>query len=162
MACLEIRVLHETPAITIAAAGPYCLGRWRDVSDVHGLRAMHEALLIWARSVDRFCASNVVDAHAIIRIPEDGRREVAKVQGSFNDQQAGLATVVPAKGFFSAAVRGIVSAVVLMSRARFPQQVFDDQRAARLWSAGLIGRTDGDDALAALATLEPQQLRAAQ
>ncbi len=160
---LEVRVVHETDAITIAVAGPYCLGRWRGVPDVAGLRAMHDALSRWLTNtdtqVDRFVAINVVDAHAIIRIPEEARREVARIQESFNDKQVGLATVLPARGFFAAAVRGIVSAVTLMSRASFPQQVFDDQLAACRFAATQLGRDDAIDVMNALASLEAQPLK---
>ncbi len=148
------RIIHETDAVTIAVSGPYCLGRWRDVPDAMGMRALHTSLLEWAPSVDRFVAINVVDAHAIIRMPEAVRRVVAQIQESFDKKQVGLATVLPAKTFFAAAVRGMVSAVNLMSKASFPQQVFDNVDAAAVWCASRVELHNSAEVVSALAGLE--------
>ena len=125
-------VLHETPAVTVAAFGPYCLGRWRDVPDVAGLQSLHVELLLWARSIGPFVAINVVDANNIIRVPAEERRQIARMQESFQQQQLGLATVLSARGFFAASVRGIISGVSLLSRTSFPQQVFDTPKPTTL------------------------------
>lgn len=155
-------IIHETAAVTIAVCGPYCLGRWRDVPDAVGMRAMHASLLQWAPRVDRFVALNVIDAHAIIKMPDDVRQVVAQIQASFDDKQVGLATVLPTPGFFAAAIRGMVSAVNLMSKARFPQQVFNNVETAAAWCAERVERADAADIVSILTSLEDHAPAAAR
>lgn len=151
-------MLHHTPSVTVAAMGPFVLGRWREVPDVVGLQAMHASLRGWAAEAGAFVAVNTVDANSMIQLTQPARREVAKIQESFDRQQVGLAMVIPARGFFSAAVRGMVEAVGLMSRARFPQAVFVGPDEAITWGLEKLSLPHDVEAarayLAALASLE--------
>lgn len=131
-------VLHETPAMTVGAVGPFCLGRWRAVPDVEGFRAMQAAIATWAAPGHPFVAINVVDVRSLTHIPDDVRKEIARVQESFAESQLGLATVIPERGFYAAAVRGVASAVQMLSKARFPQRVFGDTADAAVWGVGLL------------------------
>lgn len=153
-------ILHDTPAVTVAAFGPYCLGRWRDIPNARDLEAMHLELQKWAGTVGAFAALNVIDVRAVVDIPRDAQKVIARIQSSFDRQQVALATVLPAKGYVAAAVRGIVAVMSLMSDARFEQEVFDAALPAARWCARALGRPELDqeaDAIsvvAALAALE--------
>lgn len=170
MAVRGLVVLYETPAVTVGVLGPYCLGRWRDVPDAAGLEEMHRALLQWASSGRVFAAINVVDVRAVVDIPRDAQKVIARIQSSFDRQQVALATVLPTKGYVAAAVRGIVAVMSLMSDARFEQEVFDAVLPAARWCARALGRSELDqeaDAIsvaAALASLEhaPKPVRMAE
>lgn len=152
------RLLHETDCMTVGAIGAFCLGRWRSVPDVAGFRAMHAAISAWADTAPPFVAINVVDLHSLVNVPDDVRKEIAKVQESFSGKQLGLATVIAERGFFAAAVRAVASAVQIISRAKFPQRVFGDVDDAIAWGVSLVGDgLDAKDVRAALDALARKQ-----
>jgi hypothetical protein len=131
--------LHETTHMTVAALGPFCLGRWRTLPDVDGFRAMQRDLAAWAEDAPPFVAINVIDLRSLVQVSDDVRKEIARVQESFAHKQLGLATVIAERGFYAAAVRGVAGAVQLLSRAKFPQRVFADAADAAAWGVSLTG-----------------------
>lgn len=141
--------------MTVGAVGAFCLGRWRSVPDVEGFRAMQRAISEWAETAPHFVAINVVDLHSLVNVPDDVRKEIAKVQESFSGKQLGLATVIPERGFFAAAVRAVAGAVQMISRAKFPQRVFADTDEAIAWGVSLVGKNpDAQWVRAALDSLQ--------
>ena len=101
---------------------------------------MHQAISDWAEPTPPFVAINVVDLHSLVNVPDDVRKEIARVQESFSGKQLGLATVIPERGFFAAAVRAVAGAVQMISRAKFPQRVFGDVDEAIAWGVTLVGK----------------------
>lgn len=134
---LPLRLLHETPDLTVAGYGPLCLGRWRVVPDVAAMRALRDAMDEWATTTAPFVAINIIDFRALTDVGSDVRAEIARVQEHFSTRQIGLATVIVERGFYAAAVRAVAGAVQAISRAPFPQRVFADVPAAAQWARTL-------------------------
>lgn len=134
--------LYETRAMSVGAVGSLCVGRWRSLPMPEEMRAMHDALVPWVAQTGPFVALNMVDIRAMIVVPDDVRAEMARVQHSFDGTQLGLATIVPERGFFAAAVRAVVGAVQLMSRAHYPQKVFGTIGDSAAW-ANVVLRNAG-------------------
>jgi hypothetical protein len=161
---LPLRLLHETPDLTVAGYGPLCLGRWRVVPDSEAMRALRDAMDAWATQSAPFVAINIIDFRALTDVSSDVRAEIARVQEHFSGRQIGLATVIVERGFYAAAVRAVAGAVQAISRAPFPQRVFADVPLAAQWARTLAPHDArfslaDDDVVAACDLLAAPQAR---
>lgn len=130
-----LEVIARNPTETIAVAGD-CLivliGRTMSASGVQAVQRGFEKL---AQRYDRFGYLSVIEGYRLGRLEPRARDLMAEVVGKYSPSMAVASFAVAGVGFGPTAVRSILTAIHIASRAKHPMKVFSQLDGALEWYA---------------------------
>jgi len=113
---------------------------WKQVPTVDGVEELEHAFTQILHDYDRLALLTILeDEPARGGAPESVRTGVASLLNRYAQQIAGAAIVYDGGGFRSAIVRSVITAINILSRAKFRNQVFGDVQAASHWLLDHLG-----------------------
>jgi hypothetical protein len=150
-----VDVYSRDPAFLVAVAGRYVIQIIKDRGTMMTVSLMRRALDELATRYDKFGYLGVIEAEAQLLMPPDVRTGMNALVKRFSPSFTGAAIVFEKTGFHATAVRSLVTAINLASRATHPNHVFSDMREGVAW---LSQMTPGEPAAGGLLMII-QQLR---
>ncbi|MGC4065517.1 MAG: hypothetical protein QM784_12895 [Polyangiaceae bacterium] len=135
-----LRRLHMDRDQATAIVGRFGIVIWRGETTVAGVEHVREMGLELLRQAEPpACMLGIVENTAAVP-NADTRRLSAKI----NDEMAekgvvGYAALIPTPGFAGAWIRGVVTALNLLARRRYPFRVFESTDDACSWLAQVLG-----------------------
>lgn len=151
-----IEVYSRDPSVMVAVVGRYFLHLTR-----HGQASMtivsqaNRAVADLAARHERFGWVTIIEPEADLSLPADVKNGFNALVKRYSSRISGAAIVFEKTGFHAVAVRSLVTAINVASRATHPNRVFSDVREAVSWVNKLTG---GEPSVAGLAHIL-QQLR---
>jgi hypothetical protein len=150
-----VDVYSRDPAFLVAVAGRYAIQIIKDRGTMMTVSLMRRALEELAARYDKFGYLGVIEADAQLLMPPDVRTGMNTLVKRFSPRFTGAAIVFEKTGFHATAVRSLVTAINLASRATHPNHVFSDMREGVGWLSQI---TPGEPAAGGLLQII-QQLR---
>ena len=150
-----VDIYSRDPAFLVAVAGRYAIQIIKDRGTTTTVSSMRRALDELASRYPTFGYLAVIEPDAQLLMPADIRNGFNALVKRYSPRFTGAAIVFEKTGFHATAVRSVVTAINLASRATHPNQVFSDLRAGVSWLSPL---TPGEPSTAALLQII-QQLR---
>jgi len=137
-----VRPLYVDCNQATAIAGPFGVVLWRgETTPAAVTRVRQMGLATIQQSQCAVGLIGIVENTAKVPDPEC-RRLSAKVNDELvNSGAVGLAAVIPGSGFSGAWIRGVVTALHLMARHRYPFRALESTTQACGWLAALIGES---------------------
>jgi hypothetical protein len=137
------RILVDSPVVRVATWREVFAATWHTAgaaADVRGANAVQRAFSQRLGRDERMITLSIVGPGASVLLDGDVRREVEAGTREFTPRLKAAAVVIAATGFSAAAIRSIVSAIVLLNRPAYPTRVFDGEDAACKWAATFLTR----------------------
>lgn len=150
-----VDIYSRDPAFLVAASGRYAIQIIRDRGTMITVSLMRRALEDLSIRHDKFGYVAVIEPDAQLLMPADIRNGFNAVVKRYSTRFTGAAIVFEKTGFHATAVRSVVTAINLASRATHPNQVFSDLREGVSWLSHL---TPGEPTAGGLLAII-QQLR---
>jgi hypothetical protein len=150
-----VDIYSRDPGFLVAVAGRYVLQIIKDRGTMVTVSLMRRALEDLASRHDKFGYAVVIEPDAQMLIPADIRNGFNALVKRYSPRFTGAAIVFEKTGFQATAVRSVVTAINVSSRATHPNQVFADLREGISW---LSQMTPGEPTAAGLLQII-QQLR---
>jgi hypothetical protein len=153
-----VDVYSRDPAFVVAVVGRYLVQIVRRESTSTTVSLVRRGLSDLASRYDKFAFVALLEPDAQLLLPPDIRNGYSALIKRYSPQFTGAAIVLEKKGFHATAVRSVVTAINVASRASHPNQVFSDLREGVSWLSTL---TPPDPTAAGLLSVI-QLLRAAR
>jgi hypothetical protein len=134
---VELSIIVDDADGCIATCGPFLLVIARRNARADILDALHAAFSL----PDLRGVLVIVEAGAALPSPETRRRLVSLYRA--NPGIRGFAFVLEGEGFKVAAARGVVTGLVSLVRAPYPQKTFAEGAAAVRWLASVCDAPEG-------------------
>lgn len=150
-----VDIYSRDPAFLVAVTGRYALQIIKERGTMITVSLVRRALDDLAGRHDKFGYLVLLEADAQLLIPLDIRDGYNALIKRYSPLLTGAAIVFEKAGFQATAVRSIVTAVNLASRASHPNHVFADLRAGVSWLSQV---TPGEPGAGGLLSIM-QQLR---
>ena len=136
-------VVGERPECAVGICQGTVVLVWRTAIIVDGARWVRHAFeQLAARGERNLAFMTVIEKDCDPSTSSDVRNELADVLAIFEDRLRGAAITFECVGFRATLLRSAITAINMASRARFPNSVFGDSRAATEWlckHAGQVG-----------------------
>jgi hypothetical protein len=132
-----VDLFSHDPGFVVAATDRYMLQITRTSGHHPGVTAMGRALAELAARHDKFGCIAVVEPGAKLRIPADVREGYATLIKRYSPHFAGIAVIYEKSGFQATALRSLITALNIASRATHPHHVFADLREGAAWVSKL-------------------------
>lgn len=149
----DVKVYSEDTGNVIATAGRYYVQVVRDRATAVAVSLMRRSLTDLAAAFPTFGYLLVLEPESKLLMPPDVRAGIDACVKRFTNQITGAAIVFEKTGFHATAVRSVVTAINLASRATHPNQVFAELPLAVSWLASL---TPGEPTAARLLQIVKQ------
>jgi hypothetical protein len=150
-----VDIYSRDAGFLVAVAGRYVVQIVKDRGTMMTVSLMRRALDELSGRFDKFGYLGVIEAEAQLLMPPDVRNGMNALVKRFSPRFTGAAIVFEKQGFHATAVRSLVTAINLASRATHPNHVFSDVREGVAW---LCQMTPGEPAAGGLLQII-QQLR---
>lgn len=150
-----VDVYSRDAAFLVAVAGRYVIQIVSGRATMVMLSLMRRALDDLAARYEKFGYLGVIEPEAQLLLEPDVRNGMNALVKRFSPRFTGAAIVFEKTGFHATAVRSVVTAINLASRATHPNHVFSDLREGVSW---LTQMTPGEPAAGGLLNIS-QQLR---
>ncbi len=131
---LPFELIHDGATDIVACAGPCMFMIIENVTPA-GVDAMAKTMAALSKRYEKMCTLSVIERKLGSSIDAEGRRGVADISRKYTSQISGTAVVCEGSGFRATAIRSIVTAVRMASRASHPSQVFAGTEPALAWLA---------------------------
>lgn len=132
-----VDLFSHDPGFVVAATDRYMLQITRTSGHQPGVTAMGRALAELAARHDRFGCIAVVEPGAKLRLPPEVREGYAALIKRYSRCFSGIAIVYEKSGFQATALRSLITALNIASRATHPHHVFADLREGAAWVSKL-------------------------
>jgi hypothetical protein len=150
-----VEVYSRDPGFLVATAGRYAIQIIKDRGTMMTVSLMRRALDELATRYEKFGYLGVIEAESHLLLAPDVRNGMNALVKRFSPRFTGAAIVFEKTGFHATAVRSVVTAINLASRATHPNHVFSDVREGVSWLSQI---TPGEPAAGGLLQII-QQLR---
>jgi hypothetical protein len=150
-----VDVYSRDPGFLVAVAGRYVIQIVKDRGTMMTVSLMRRALDDLSGRYDKFGYLGVIEAEAQLLLAPDVRNGMNALVKRYSSRFTGAAIVFEKTGFHATAVRSVVTAINLASRATHPNHVFSDVREGVSW---LTQMTPGEPTAGGLLQII-QQLR---
>jgi hypothetical protein len=128
---------HSSPKshFSTFAIGPAAILIWHERITVEGVESLTRVFkkLSETRVDDGFGLLTIIENGADVTTPADARNAMSKALNDYERWLRAAAIAYEADGFKATIVRSVVTAINLISGARFPNRVFRDNREALQW-----------------------------
>lgn len=151
----SIEIYSKDPAFVIAVTGRYIVQIVRNQASMTMVSLIRRALEDLSDRHDKFGFVALIEPNAQLLLPPDIRHGINTLVKRYSPRFTGAAIIFEKPGFHATAVRSVVTAINVASRASHPNHVFADLREGVYWLSKL---TPPDPAPAALLSIV-QQLR---
>jgi hypothetical protein len=131
--CGTVELYAHDPAFTVAVAGRYAIQIIKQVGNWISVRAVRRAFADLASRYDKFGYVCVMETDCTLLIPADVREAYTALIKRNSPRFSGAAVVYEKTGFQATAVRSLVTAFNVASRASHPNHVFADLREGMYW-----------------------------
>jgi len=132
-----VKVYSEDPAYVIAVAGRYLIQTVRDRMTATAVILIRRALADLSEQYPTFGYLSILEPQAELLLPPDVREGVQAIVKRYSPRFTGAAIVFEKSGFHATAVRSVVTAINVASRATHSNQIFSDLREAVSWLSQL-------------------------
>lgn len=150
-----VDVYSRDPGFLVAVAGRYAIQVINNRGTMMTVSLMRRALDDLSARYEKFGYLGVIEPDAQLLMPPDVRNGMNALVKRFSPRFTGAAIVYEKTGFHATAVRSVVTAINLASRATHPNHVFSDVREGVAWLSQI---TPGEPAAGGLLQII-QQLR---
>lgn len=150
-----VDIYSRDPGFLVAVAGRYVIQIVKDRGTMMTVSLMRRALDDMSAKYEKFGYLGVIEADAQLLMPPDVRKGTNALVKRFSPRFTGAAIVFEKTGVHATAVRSLVTAINLASRATHPNHVFSDVREGVSW---LSQMTPGEPSAGGLLQII-QQLR---
>lgn len=134
-----LEVYSRDAGYVIAGVGNYLIQVTRTRLNVMGVSLMRRAMTEISERHEKFGYLAIVEPEAELTLPADVRSGIDSITKRFSSRMTGAAVVFEKQGFQATAVRSLVTAICVASRASHPVQVHSDLQEALSWLSGLTG-----------------------
>jgi hypothetical protein len=132
-----VDLFSHDPGFVVAATDRYMIQITRTRGHQPGVRAMGHALEELATRHDKFGCIAVVESGAKLRLPADIREGYGALVKRYSPYFSGIAVIYEKSGFQATALRSLMTALNVASRATHPHHVFADVREGAAWVSKL-------------------------
>ncbi len=129
----EVEIYSQEPGYVVAVAGKYLIHVMRDRITHTTISLLRRALADLADRHPTFGYLCILEPEAQLTMPPDIREGVHAIVKRYTSRYTGVAVVFEKAGFQGTAVRSVMTAVNVASRATHPSQVFDKLPEAASW-----------------------------
>lgn len=150
-----VDIYSRDPAFVLAVTGRYIIQLVRQRATMTLVSLAGRATADLANRYEKFGYIGIIDPNAELSMPPDVRNGFNNHVKRYSPRYTGAAIVFEKTGFHATAVRSVVTAINLASRATHPSRVFADLREGLYWLTQL---TPGEPTATGL-THVIQQLR---
>ena len=131
---MEIKRISITPGFSLGSLGPLAISVWESDPRVEDALQAVQLLRNLAQTHPRIQVLAVLGADC--RLPREQVREIlGEGPKSLGSQVAAVAHVIEGEGFRGAALRGVLTGMGMVIRARYPQEAFRDIPSAAVFLA---------------------------
>lgn len=134
-----LEVYSRDPGYVIASVGKYFINISRTRLNITGVSLMRRAMTEMSERHEKFGSLTIVEPEADLLLPGDVRSGIDNIVKRFSTRMTGAAIVFEKQGFQATAVRSLVTAINVASRASHPTQVYSELQEALSWLNGLTG-----------------------
>jgi hypothetical protein len=145
-------VLHAGPTDLIASVGP-CLIVISHTITLDGVAAIGRGLAKLTQRYEKACSVSFVERKSGPGTAPEARQAIAEIAHEYDKHISGAAVVCDGTGFRATAVRSVVTAINMASRASHPSKVFATGDLALQWLQSLHLEGDFDLSLVTQATV---------
>ena len=129
----ELEIYSQEPGYVVAVAGKYLIQVIRDRTTTTTISLVRRALADLASHHPTFGYLCILEPDAQLTLQPDVREGVHAYTKRYTSRLTGLAVVFEKAGFQGTAVRSVMTAVNVASRATHPSQLFDKLPEAASW-----------------------------
>lgn len=152
-----VEVYSKDPGFVVAVIGRYFVQIVKDCATTTTVSLQRRALADLALRYDKFGYICLIEPEAKLLIPPDIREGLNALVKRYSPRFTGAAIVYEKTGFQATALRSVVTAINVASRATHPNHVFSDLREGTTWLGKLTPHEPTPSGLANVV----QQLRLA-
>ena len=134
-----LEVYSRDPGYVVASVGKYFIQITKTRLNVTGVGLMRRALTEISERHEKFGYLSIVEPDAELTLLADVRSGIDSIVKRFSSRMTGAAVVFEKQGFQATAVRSLVTAISVASRASHPVQVHSELQEALSWLSGLTG-----------------------
>jgi hypothetical protein len=127
----------QDPACLVAVAGPYLIQISRSQPTLMTLSTIRRALGDLSDRYDKCAYIVVMEPDSPMLMPPDVRNALHVLLKRYSPRFAGAAIVYEKTGFHATALRSLITAINVASRATHPNRVFSDLREGMSWLSKL-------------------------
>lgn len=128
-----VDIYSRDPGFLVAVAGRYVVQIVKDRGTMMTVSLMRRALDDLTARYEKFGFLGVIESDAQLLMTPDVRNGMNALVKRFSPRFTGAAIVFEKTGFHATAVRSLVTAINLASRATHPNHVFSDLREGVSW-----------------------------
>jgi hypothetical protein len=136
-AAASFELIHDGDTDLIACVGPVVV-LVVDVFSPTSVAALGRAMSQQLERYPKIGSLSIVERKVGSSIDAEGRKAVAELSTRYTNHICGTAVVCEGTGFRATAIRSIVTAVRMASRASHPQKVFATAEESIAWLAALL------------------------
>ena len=146
-----VHIVARDQAFAVGFAPGLLVSTWSERVTRERIAALDSTLpgVVAASANGKYVAITVVEVTASIRIDEDARALSTALQSRMQDHMRGHAYLVEGDGFLTATVRTLTAGLHLLTRSRYPLEVFKDPWPMASWVAQR-GELDADEVMRVL------------
>jgi hypothetical protein len=134
-----VELYSKDPGYVVASVGKYFLHIQRTRLNITGVSLMRRGVAEISERHDKFGYLVIIEPDADLLFPTDVRSGIDAMVKRYSNRMAGAAVVFEKQGFQATAVRSVVTAINVASRATHPTQVFSELQEGVSWLNGLTG-----------------------
>lgn len=134
-----VEVYSRDTGYVVASVGKYFIHIVRTRMNITGVSLIRRAVTEISERYDKFGYFVIVEPDADLLLPADVRTGIDSIVKRFSSRISGAAVVFERQGFQATALRCLVTAINVSSRASHPTQVHSDLHEALSWLNGLTG-----------------------
>lgn len=152
----SLEVYSQDPGYVVATVGRYFINIVRTRLSVTAVSLMRRAVSELSERHEKFGYLSIVEPGADLLLAADVRSGIDNMVKRYSSRMTGAAVVYEKQGFQATALRCLVTAINVASRASHPVQVHSELQEALSW---LSGQTGGEPTVGRLLQIA-KQLRA--
>lgn len=134
-----VEVYSRDPGYVVAAVGKYFIHIQRTRLNLTGVSLMRRGVAEISERHEKFGYLVIIEPEADLLFSTDVRSGIDSMVKRFSSRIAGSAVVFEKQGFQATAVRSVVTAINVASRASHPTQVFSELQEGVSWLNSLTG-----------------------
>jgi hypothetical protein len=134
-----LEIYSRDPGYVIASVGKYFINISKTRLNITGVGLMRRAMTEMSERHEKFGSLTIVETDADLLLPADVRSGIDSIVKRFSTRLTGAAIVFEKQGFQATAVRSLVTAINVASRASHPTQVYSELQEGLSWLSGLTG-----------------------
>lgn len=134
-----MEVYSRDPGYVVATVGKYFIQVIKTRLNVTAVSLMRRAVAEISERHEKFGYLSIVEPEADLLLPADVRSGIDSMVKRYSSRMAGAAVVYEKQGFQATALRCLVTAINVASRASHPVQVHSELQEALSWLSGVTG-----------------------